>query len=97
MYKTTRLFKILEAGFKKFIDSSRATCKAGNGNTIKAKQFKHKSDLNKCMELCASDDKCNYLYFNKLKWCLTFKNCAEDEREKRYVGTTYMKTGNNTR
>ena len=103
MYKITSLFKVLESGFKKIIGSSKTTCQDRNANMIKAKKIKvgmfgMLSNVKECLDLCASDDKCNYLYFNTAGWCITFKNCAEDEREERKnVGTTYMKAGNITR
>ena len=91
----SHLFKVLEDGFKLIIGPDRKTCQFGKGNKIKQKQT---NNVDTCKALCASDDKCNYLYYNIRNWCVTFKNCAEDERETRSnVGETYMKTGNTTK
>ena len=90
------IFKVVEDRFKLIIDRNKTTCQFDKQNRIKT--IDKIKNVDTCKALCASDDKCNYFYYNKGKWCVTFKNCAEAERKERSMqGETYMKTGNTTR
>ena len=96
IYKILHLFKVVEDGFKLIIGRDKTTCQFENENKIKAVDKINNVDT--CKGLCASDDKCNYLYYNKVTWCVTFKTCDKDERATRsIVGDTYIKTGNTTK